>query len=198
MEHRELSRSPWTVAPALALALSAGAAGGASAQDPAHQHAAPGAAPHAVEIPRSVREEHEDIQARLRRATEAAGDVGAAARELQRVLQPHFVREEQIALPPLGLLQRLARGERGPEMMAMVPLSDSLKAELPSMLAEHATIRAAVATLRARAAHGGHPEVVSLADDLAHHAMTEEEVTYPAAILVGELLRAGTHERMMR
>ena len=69
-----------------------------------------------IRIPESIRVEHEAIHEALVRATKAPGSVGAAARELAAVLHPHFVREEQIALPPLGLLAPLARGEFTPEM----------------------------------------------------------------------------------
>src|SRR5689334_25339137 len=65
----------------------------------------------AFEIPASMRAEHEEIHAALERATQATGRVGEAARALAKVLHPHFVREEQIALPPLALLATLARGE---------------------------------------------------------------------------------------
>src|SRR5512146_404861 len=55
-----------------------------------------------MRIPESLRVEHEAIHAELVRATNEPGAVGKAARELAAVLHPHFVREEQIALPPLG------------------------------------------------------------------------------------------------
>jgi hypothetical protein len=72
-------------------------------------------------IPGSMRAEHEEIHRALERATQAAGRVGEAARALAKVLQPHFEREEQIALPPLGLLAPLARGEFSPEMLECSP-----------------------------------------------------------------------------
>lgn len=57
-----------------------------------------------VEIPQSLRTEHEVIHSALEEATKAPGRVGAAAKELAAVLDPHFKRENEIALPPLGLL----------------------------------------------------------------------------------------------
>lgn len=69
-------------------------------------------------------------------------------------------------------------------------MTDSLKGELPRMLEEHKGIRAAVKALRAAAAAEQAPKYEKLADQLALHAQTEEEVLYPAAVLVGELLRA--------
>lgn len=75
----------------------------------------------AIEIPKSIQIEHETIHAALIEATQAPGRVGVAAKELAEVLHPHFVREEQIALPPLGLLAPLA---------ANTPVPDSVLADL--------------------------------------------------------------------
>lgn len=143
-----------------------------------------------IRIPESLREEHAEIHAELERATSAPGAVGAAARSLAALLQPHFVREEQIALPPLGLLAPLARGERGPRLRAVLPMTDSLKAELPRMLEEHRAIRAATLRLGQAARAAGNTAVVRLSEKLALHARSEEEIFYPAAVLVGDLVRA--------
>ena len=51
------------------------------------------------EIPGPLQVEHEELHERLVAATKAPGEVGAAAREVARVLHPHFVREEEFALP---------------------------------------------------------------------------------------------------
>ena len=110
-----------------------------------------------LDIPRSIRAEHEEIHSTLVEATRAEGAVGEAARALAAVLDPHFVREEQIALPPLGLLSSLAAGASLSEAVQShaLAMSDSLKAELPRMLQEHAGIRAAVGSLRAAAQSAG-------------------------------------------
>ena len=144
-----------------------------------------------IEIPKSVKTEHDEIHSTLVEATKAPGRVGVAAKELAEVLHPHFVREEQIALPPLGLLAPLAAGKQLPENVASKALSmtDALQSELPNMLEEHKKIRAAVEKLHlaARAEHATTYE--RLAEQLALHAQTEEEVLYPAAIMVGKVIR---------
>jgi hypothetical protein len=99
------------------------------------------------------------------------------------------VREEEIALPPLGLLAPLARGEPTANMLDVLPMTDTLRAELPQMLEEHRAIRAATNRLREVARAEGNAEVVKLADKLVLHAQSEEDLFYPAAILVGELVR---------
>lgn len=146
----------------------------------------------APSIPASVRAEHQAIHEALIAATKAPGEVGVAARALAEVLHPHFEREEQIALPPLGLLARLAVGAAVPdaELAAALTMADTLRKEMPRMLAEHKHIRAAVIALRNAAAAAGAREQETLAAELAQHAQTEEEVLYPAAVLVADVIRA--------
>ncbi len=141
-------------------------------------------------IPESMRVEHANIHGALIAATRRPGPVGAAAQELARVLHPHFVREEEVALPPLGLLEPLARGAWTPDMVDVLPMTDALRAELPEMLRQHQTIGAAARHLEAVATEQGDVDTVELARELQKHARTEEQIMYPAAILVGDLVRA--------
>lgn len=151
-----------------------------------------------VQIPSSIRAEHQEIHATLIEATRVAGPVGVAAKALADVLHPHFVREEQVALPPLALLAPLARGEMPEGAASIQAMSDTLRAELPTMLEEHTRIRAAVAELGRVARAAGAARYERLAEQLAQHALTEEEVLYPAAILVGDLIRARQHGKHCR
>jgi hypothetical protein len=144
-------------------------------------------------LPASIRAEHEEIHALLVEATQAPGRIGVAAKAVADVLHPHFVREEQVALPPLGALALLARGDMPDNAAALLAMSDTLKAELPKMLDEHKGIRAAVQEFGRVAKAAGAAKYVQLAEQLAQHALTEEEVLYPAAILVGDLIRARPH-----
>ena len=165
------------------------AAGPAAAQ---HTHAhAPAAG--VLQMPEPMRIEHEAIHAALEAATGVAGAVGEAARDLARVLGPHFTRENQIALPPLALLEPLARGDAIPQDQAAAALAmtDSLRAELPRMLEEHVHIDAAAKKLEQVARAHGNKEPADLAHDLQVHAGTEQAVSYPAALLVGMMLRHG-------
>jgi hypothetical protein len=138
------------------------------------------------EIPKALQVEHEELHATLVKATQERGAVGEAAREVARLLHPHFVQEEEFALPPLALLAELARGGVTPEMAQVLPMTRRLKASLPAMLAEHQQIVGALDKLRAAAKAAKLPEYERFAEALALHAETEEKVLYPAAILIGE------------
>lgn len=148
-----------------------------------------------IVIPEAMRIEHTELHDALEAATQAPGRVGEAARAVALVLHPHFEREEQIALPPLGLLHELASGTVTPAMTAVLPLTDSLKAELPRMLEQHAAIGAALRKLAEVARAEGASDHAHLAERILLHAQNEEQVTYPAAILVGEYVRLRTAER---
>jgi len=141
------------------------------------------------EIPLPLRQEHEQLHTELRRLTQAEGDVGEAARHLARLMHPHFVKEDEIALPPLGLLEKLAAGQFDAGMAAVLSLTDRLRAELPQMLDEHRTIVAALERLEEAARRAGRDDVIAFAQALRLHAATEEQVMYPAAILVGGFIR---------
>ena len=176
-----MSTRTWIAAVTLAVAIGMPQPARAQAE---HAHGS------GLEVPASIQAEHREINAALEAATREPGRVGAAARALAKVLHPHFVREEQIALPPLGLLAPLAAGESPAGMATALAMSDSLRRELPRMLEEHGQIRSAVAALRTAAREAHATEAERVAEELALHAETEEQVLYPAAVLVGDVIRA--------
>ena len=105
-------------------------------------------------------------------------------------LHPHFLKEEEYALPPLGLLAKVAAGPVTPDMQDVLAMTDRLKAELPAMLAEHRSVVAALRKPAAAARRARQPQIVHFTEKLMLHAQSEELVLYPAAILVGEHVRA--------
>jgi hypothetical protein len=140
-------------------------------------------------IPNPLKLEHEELHAELVTATKAGGRVGEAANAVAKVLHEHFVKEEEFALPPLGLLAALARDKLDEDAKSVLSMTDRLKSELSEMLEEHKAIVAELENLMAAAKAEKKPEHARFAEKLMLHAQTEEEVLYPAAILVGEYLK---------
>ena len=141
------------------------------------------------QIPTSLKLEHEELHADLAKAIKAGGSVTVAAKNVAKLLHEHFIKEEEIALPPIGLLSALAQGDLHENMKSVWRMTDRLKAELPEMLQEHKAVVAALKNLIGAAEAENKPEHVEFAKKLMLHAQTEEEVLYPAAILVGEYLK---------
>lgn len=134
--------------------------------------------------------EHEELHAGLVALTKAPGKVGEAARNVAVLLHPHFAKEEEYALPPLGLLAAIAQRGVTLEMRAVLPMTEQLKKDLPQMLAEHQQVVGALKTLGEVGRVEGRPDAERFAEKLRLHAETEEQVLYPAAMLVGEQVLA--------
>lgn len=140
-------------------------------------------------IPESLKLEHEELHRELAKATKVGGKIAEAAKLVAQTLHPHFVSEEEFAIPPLGILPQLIEGKVNEDMKEILKMTDKLKAELPKMLEEHKAIVAALDNLVKAAQQENKPEYAVFAEKLKLHAKTEEEVTYPTALLIGEYLK---------
>ena len=139
-----------------------------------------------MQVPVSLKSGHEAIQAGLKRAMAEPGVLGENARTIARIMSGHMLREEKFALRPLGLLKALARGETPAELAEMVKLAQALRIEMPQMIDEHRQIAQALHALAGNAEAAGKPEYVALAEEMLLHAHIEEDVLYPAAVLIGK------------
>lgn len=173
------------------------AIGCAGAQSPgpgrerAEAHAQPPRSPQpALAVPASIRTEHQHLHHQLDAAIAAGGMTGERAKAVAEVLGPHFEDEEAYAMPPLGLLGALARGEPLPDeqVRQAIAMAERLRTEYDEMLAEHGQIHAALQAL-AVAAREEHKEGhAAFAEALMLHAGSEEELFYPTTLLIGEYL----------
>lgn len=139
--------------------------------------------------PESPKTGHRELRESLLEAERNGGQTGEAATAVMKVLFPHMLLEEEYAMPPLRLLRRLARGEVTPDMERILTKTETMKAELPRMLEEHKLIVAALRQFIRAATAEQHSEYAQFASKLIAHAQQEEEVLYPAAILVGEYVK---------
>jgi len=142
-----------------------------------------------LKIPRSLVVEHDELHIQLQRAVGENGKLGRVAAEVARLLNPHLVKEEEFALPPLGLLNSVLDGKEMPEVREVLKITERSKKELPQMIREHRAIVEVLKKLVVIARKEGKFEYARFADKLILHFQNEEEVLYPAAILVGEYLK---------
>jgi len=142
-----------------------------------------------AEMPHVLQMAHEELHEEMVKATKLGGETGTAAKAVVKVLFPHVLLEEEFGIPPLSLLPRLARGEVTPEMASVLHQTELLKAEMPRMLEEHKLIVAALQRLLQAATSEGYTGYAQFARKLILHAQMEEEVLYPASIVIGEYLK---------
>jgi len=147
-----------------------------------------------TKVLQSIQVEHEEIHEQFARAMKAGGKTGEAARAVMKVLQPHMAREEEFVAPALGLLRLAAAGKFTGEMASLLPRIAPLEAELPRMLEEHGRIVEALRDVVRAATEENQPGFAKLAQGLVGHAQQEEEILYPAAMLVLRSLQARFRE----
>jgi hemerythrin superfamily protein len=145
-----------------------------------------------LKIPPSLKHEHGEMRASLEIAEKAPGKSGEAAREVARLILPHFKKEEEYALPPLDALAVMAGGGL-PEMpTSIIDKADRLRHELAEMLQEHKAIAKALEDLYETATGDARPELARFAKKLLLHAQMEEQIYYPAALVIGDYLKLKT------
>ena len=142
-----------------------------------------------ADLPNVLRTAHAELHEEMVAATRLGGETGAAAQAVVRVLFPHILLEEEFGIPPLSLLPRLARGEISADMASVLRWTELLKAELPRMLDEHKQIVEALKGFLRAATAEQHSGYARLAEKLSVHVQLEEDVLYPASIVVGEYLK---------
>jgi hypothetical protein len=138
-------------------------------------------------IPPMLKLDHEELHDGVARASREKGAIGDAAKRLLRVMTPHIEKEEAFALPPLGLLEEVARGLRptDAELTEAIAMIGRLRSGILDMLAEHRMIFAAIEQFVAAARAESRVEYAELAVKLIHHAHMEERVLYPAVAILG-------------
>jgi hypothetical protein len=141
-------------------------------------------------VPPSMQLEHEELHAELASAMKAGGRTGEAARAVMHALRPHMAREEELVIPALALLAPLAAGGVTEDMAPLLPRVTALKEYLPHMLADHRRIVETLRDLMKAAIEEKNQSFARFAQKMILHAQSEEEILYPAAILVGEYLKA--------
>lgn len=160
-----------------------------------------------MRIPESLELEHEELHEQLYKGIKEGGKVGEAAKAVADILHPHFEKEEEYALPPLGLLTSLLLEEQeqrkgGKSKITkemknnVISMADRLKTDLSHMVEEHNEIVSSLNNLIEIAKIENKKELVQFAEKLKLHAKTEEQVLYPTAILIGEYLKLKSTEQL--
>src|SRR5690606_34513670 len=90
---------------------------------------------------------------------------------------------------PLGVLRALVREGATEEMRPAIEMARQVEESLDHFLEEHEAIGKALDELEEAAEAEGKLRAAAFARDLRLHAQEEEEVLYPATILIGRYLQ---------
>jgi hypothetical protein len=149
----------------------------------------------ALETPESLREEHHELFHELEYLARGKGETGRRVRKLLTVLEPHFEKEEATAMPLLGALRVISEGKGIRYPSEVISLQERFSAEYPAMLKEHVQVKRLIDSVRDAAKRTREQRALAMMDELEHHAVVEEEVLYPAAMLVAAVAGGSTKLR---
>ena len=141
------------------------------------------------EVPSSIKKTHATLLEQIHKMTLYKDSSGRVAIKLEGMMEHHFKEEEDFILPPLGLLPLLANDQIPVQSKEIILLSEKVKSQLNHMSAEHQLIKAYLEELKQASNIENLPEIIEFENEVFKHATSEEEVFFPASILIGEYLK---------
>jgi hypothetical protein len=143
-----------------------------------------------LQVPQSIRLQHEQIISRLDHFAQSRDKESAAvAQRAAAFLKEHYAKEEQFVLPPLGLLPRIMKGEVSKDMEPAVAMADRTRSALSDLENDHIKITSLMNELIAVGKKKKIDELVRLATRVAAQSLNDIEVNQPTTILIGDYLR---------
>lgn len=143
-----------------------------------------------LQVPQSIRIQHEQIISRLDHfGASKDQESAAAAKKAAAFLREHYAKEEQFVLAPLGLLPRIAKGQISKDMEPAIAMADRTKSALPDFENDHIKITSLMNDLIAVGKKKKDEDLVRLATLVAAQSLNDIEVNQPTTILIGDYLR---------
>lgn len=142
-----------------------------------------------LKTPKSLKTGHANLYIDIEAIANINDEIGKKAKELADALFQHFKKEEEFALPPLSLLLMLAEGRWEVDEKLAIEMSDKLRDNLLEMKKEHQEINKIVEEFKILAQKENHAKALHFARDLTMHIDIEDQVLYPATILIGHYLK---------
>lgn len=141
------------------------------------------------EAPYSLSAVHADFQSQLEQVAGESGAVGSTARIAADLMGRHNAAQERLILPILGYAD-VATGGQMPTDPQMPERLQLLETELAQINDSDVELVIALVDLYAAANEAAQPEIVRLAERMIWHEVSDVDVLYPAALLVGASLQA--------
>ncbi|HMK46105.1 MAG TPA: hypothetical protein VK436_05720 [Methanocella sp.] len=139
-------------------------------------------------VPGVLDEEYESLYNDLKNAANTQGYVGDAAKDAFRLLQPHYQKDHEFALPPLKLIATIANENINEQVHYLQTMSGRVKRDLAQLKTEIDGIIKALDHLASVALREDKREHHTLARNMTRFLRNEIEILYPASILIGEII----------
>ena len=142
-----------------------------------------------LKVPKAIIHGHGNLMEELHEVIAIGGRIGEKGRQLRDEMVPHFKKEEEYALPPLGLLMAFSEQNWEINSQEAIKMADNLQLKLEEMRDDHASIRKFLHELKVIGDEEHNFVVKMFVKSLTLHMELEDEVLYPATILIGNYLK---------
>jgi ribosome biogenesis SPOUT family RNA methylase Rps3 len=139
--------------------------------------------------PPSALVEHARVLEGLESLTRHPGPVGMEAKALREDMRAHLRYREEVVLPALSLLPRMAGEEATPDLVWAVALGDRVRRDRSQHLATHLDITDHLIAIFAAAHEAGDDSAAREAQDLAAFMLGDAEVDENVTVAVANWLR---------
>lgn len=140
-------------------------------------------------IPLSIQHGHEYLSDELKKVMAQGGEIKNKAEILSEYMKKHFIKEEEYALPPLGLLLALSEGGWDIDPAEAIKMSDTFQEKFDEMKQEHENISKLINDLEIVAEKENNHAAKRFIKNLNLHVELEDQVLYPATLLIGNYLK---------
>lgn len=139
--------------------------------------------------PKPLKQGHANLRQDINSIIAQGGKLGIKAKELLEVLSKHFKKEEKFALPPLSLLLMISEGHWEINKQTAIEMAEELRENLLEMKKDHQNINNILKDFKIIAQEENNFKAIRFCRDLEIHVEIEDQVLYPASMLVGHYLK---------
>lgn len=142
-----------------------------------------------LKVPKAIIHGHANIILELNEVLAVGGEIAEKAKQLRDAMVPHFKKEEEYALPPLGLLLAFTDEKWEINAEEAIKMAENLELRLAEMKNDHSDIIDVLNQLKSLGEKEHNYIVKMFVKTVALHIEMEDEVLYPATLLVGNYLK---------
>ncbi len=142
-----------------------------------------------LKTPKSLHDDHEALLSELNQIASLNTDVSKNAKNVANAFRSHFNREERTVLPQLSLLMAIAEGNWDIDTREALLKNNILLNEFHDLKKRTSRIFAAAEEMIKVAENEHNKEAKKIAESIMLHIQVEEEVSYPAIIMISKYLK---------
>lgn len=141
-----------------------------------------------LETPQSLQLDHEILLSKLNQIASTNTKSAPNAKNVADTFRAHFRREEKTVLPQLSLLMTIVEGKWNIDTEEALLKNNILLKEFQELKGEHQKILDAAKEMIKVSMEEKNQEAKDIAEEIILHIKIEEEVSYPAILVINKYL----------